>query len=411
MLRSPHPRAAFTLLASLVLLPLALVPARAASKNLLANPGFEERLPGHPWMPAGWDTSTSGLPTTFFGCDTFLVHSGKYAANVANVSTVLPMAHNWSQSIPVGKEAWGKDLLFTVWTRSNGVDGRAYCLLQAYRDTVSYMANQWKISRDDALQKMHIHRVDDPLVDFGWKRVVFTDPETDWVKRELRVWCAPGTDMVFVRCGVLGTGQLIIDDASLTLENPLPATRLAPHQNLLTDGGFEGDWSSWEISIPPFAGLFVTPDSTEAHTGKKSVFLEFVPQPNMPPSPIVTRVGVCQVVTNRNLGGKRVRMSAWCKVDSLHGVAYLKIFGHGKYGIVQGIASEQLSDTQPWTLTTQELDLPPDTYQVWAWCQYDAPVKGKVHFDDASLEVIGDVPPPPKIPKLPKSSKASAENH
>lgn len=401
-------RPGLVLLACLAL-PLAAAPASAASKNLLANPGFEDRLEGHPWMPAGWDTSVSGLATTFFGCDTFLVHSGKFSANVANVSTVLPMAHNWSQSLPIGKEAWGKDLLFTVWTRSNGVEGRAYCMLQAYRDTISYMAHQWKVPRDEAADRLKIHKVDDPLVDFGWKRVIFTENETDWVKREMRVWCAPGTDMVYVRCGVLGTGQLIIDDASLTIENPLPAPALRNNTNLLTDSGFEGDWSTWEIAIPPYAGLFVRPDSTEAHSGRKSAFFEYVPQPNMAPSPVVTRVGVCQVVTNRNLGGKRVRMSAWCKVDSLRGVAYLKIFAHGKYGVVQGIASEQLSDTQPWTLTTQELDLPPDTYQVWAWCQYDAPVKGKVHFDDASLEVIGNVPPPGKQPKT-KIAKAD-EKH
>lgn len=401
-------RPGLVLLACLAL-PIAVIPASAASKNLLANPGFEDRLEGHSWMPAGWDTSISGLPTTFFGCDTFLVHGGKFSANVANVSTVLPMAHNWSQSLQVGKEAWGKDLLFTVWTRSNGVEGRAYCMLQAYRDTISYMAHQWKVPRDEAADRLHIHKVDDPLVDFGWKRVIFTENETDWVKREMRVWCAPGTNMVYVRCGVLGTGQLIIDDASLTLENPLPAPSLKTNTNLLTDSGFEGDWTTWEIAIPPYAGLFVTPDSTEAHTGRKSAFFEFVPQPNMAPSPVIARVGVAQVVTNRNLGGKRLRYSAWCKVDSLQGVAYLKLFAHGKYGVIQTIASEQMSDTHSWTLTSQELDLPPDTYQVWAWCQYDAPVKGKVHFDDASLEVVGNAPPPAKQPKT-KIAKAD-EKH
>ena len=397
MLRSLRPRAGLALLAWIALLPLASAPAHAASKNLLTNPGFEERLPGHPWMPAGWDTSVSGLATAFFGCDTFLVHSGKFAANVANVSTVLPMAYNWSQTVPVGKEAWGKDLLFTVWTRSNGVDGRAYCLLQAYRDTISRKAFDWKVPRDVAAKRLGIHEVDDPIVDFGWKRLVFTDPETDWVKRELRVWCAPGTNMIFVRCGLMGTGQLIIDDASLTLENPLPPPALKPHENLLADPGFEGTWGgAWEIAVPPYAGLFITPDSTQAHTGRKSAFFEFIPQPNMPGSPVVTRVGVCQVVTNRDLGGKRVRLSAWCKVDSLRSVAYLKIFAHGLYGVIQGIASDQLSDTQPWKLTTQELDLPPDTYQVWAWCQYDAPAKGEVHFDDVSLEVVGNATPSPK---------------
>src|SRR5262249_27348658 len=118
------------------------LPARgyAAERNLLVNPGFEDVMTGHPWMPAGWDTSASGLPTSFFGRDTFLVPSGHYAANVANISTFLPISHNWSQSVEVGREVWGKDAVFSVWTRSNGVEGRAYCLLQAYRDTISKMA-------------------------------------------------------------------------------------------------------------------------------------------------------------------------------------------------------------------------------------------------------------------------------
>lgn len=394
MLRSLAPRAALAAMAWTALLVLTPV-AGAASRNLLVNPGFEDRLHGHPWMPAGWDTSVSGLPTTFFGCDTFLVHGGRFAANVANISTVLPMAHNWSQTLTVGKEAWGKDLLFTVWTRSNGVEGRAYCLLQAYRDTISYMARVWNVPRDEAASRLGIHRVDDPLADYGWKRVVFTDPETDWVKREMRVYCAPGTNVVFVRCGVLGTGQLLIDDASLTVENPLPVAAAKPGENLLQDPGFEGDWSAWEISVPPYAGLNVGPDSSEAHSGRASALFQFLPVVSIPTSPVQSRVGVCQAVSNRLLGGKRIRLSAWCKTDSVvRSVAYLKLFAHGKYGKIQGIASQQYSENTPWTYTTQELDLPPDTYQVWAWCQYDAPSPGRVHFDDVKLEVVGPAQPP-----------------
>jgi hypothetical protein len=74
--------------------------------------------------------------------------------------------------------------------------------------------------------------------------------------------------------------------------------------------------------------------------------------------------------------------------------------------VVQGIASEQYSLDTPWTETTQILDLPPDTYQVWAWCQYEVPVPGQVYFDDAKLEVLGPVPPPPSIPKPPVASKS-----
>ena len=409
MLRSILSRVALAALGLAAFVMLAPGHARAASRNLLSNPGFEERLEGHPWMPAGWDTSVSGLPTTFFGCDTFLAKSGQFAANVANISTVLPMAHNWSQSLLVGREAWGKDLLFTVWTRSNGVEGRAYCLMQAYRDTISKMAMTWKVPREEAASRLRINKIDDPLVDFGWKREVFTDPQTDWVKRELRVYCPPGVNAVFVRCGVLGTGQLLIDDASLTIESPLPAPPVKTGVNLLADGGFEGNWGSWEIGLPPYAGLNIERDTTEAHSGKSSVQFEFRHQPHTPPAPIMTRIGVCQVISNRALAGKQVKLSAWVKTDSLKSVAYIKIFAHGLYGTLQGIASEQFSVTQPWTLTTQTLDLPPDTYQVWAWCQYDGPVRGKVHFDDVSFEVLGPAIVEPKFAPQKKNAGAKPD--
>ncbi|MEO5616510.1 MAG: hypothetical protein ABIS67_01955 [Candidatus Eisenbacteria bacterium] len=409
MLRLILSRLAPTALGLAALVLLTPCPARAAARNLLLNPGFEERLEGHTWMPAGWDTSISGLPTTFFGRDTFLARGGNFAANVANISTMLPMAHNWSQAVAVGREAWGKDLLFTVWTRSNGVEGRAYCLLQAYRDTLSKMARTWKVPREEAASRLRINKVDDPLVDFGWKRVVFTEPQTDWVRRELRVYCPLGVNMVFVRCGVLGTGQLLIDDASLTIESALPAPKLATGVNLLADGGFEGTWANWEIGIPPYAGLHIERDSTEAHSGKSSALFDFRPDRNMPAPPVVTRIGVCQVISNRALGGKRVKLSAWVKTDSLKSSAYLKIFAHGHYGTLQGISSEQWSENQPWTLTTQLLDLPPDTYQVWAWCQYDGPARGKVHFDDVSLEVLGPVPPESKLPPVKKPAAVKSD--
>jgi len=51
-------------------------PAPPTGRNLLANPGFEEGLAGHAWMPAAWDTFESGLNTVFFGRDSFLVHGG-----------------------------------------------------------------------------------------------------------------------------------------------------------------------------------------------------------------------------------------------------------------------------------------------------------------------------------------------
>ena len=270
-----------------------------SGQNLLANPGFEKPLADHPWMPAGWDTFPSGLPTVFFGRDTFLVHSGRYAVNIANLSTYVPMFHNWSQTLVVGRETWGKDLVFSVWTRSNGLQGRAYVLLQAYRDTIGKMAQVWKVDRDAARQRLGIQSTDDPLVNLGWDREYFSDTETEWVKREVRIFVPPSTNTVIVRCGIFGTGQVLFDDASLQAVAALPAPELPLNTNLLADPGFEGDGNDWEYSLPPYEGIRAERDTTVAHGGRASIHMQGGLE-----GPVPVRTGVCQVLANRSLSGK-----------------------------------------------------------------------------------------------------------
>jgi hypothetical protein len=363
--------------------------AKFVSKNLLKNPGFEQPLPDHEWMPAGWDTSISGLPTVFFGRDTLLAFKGNYSVSLANLSVLFPMGHNWSQALlvdstAVGRKMWGKDLVFSVWTRSIGIEGRAYILLQAYRDTISKMSMIWGVDRDAAQRRLNIKPVDDPLIDLGWKRQFFTANETQWVRREVRVYCPPSVNVIFVRLGMQGTGQVMFDEASLTVEDPLPAKAPVPGENLLAEPGFEDDGAAWEFSIPAYRGMRIDIDSTVAHTGKHSVRCQ-----SGEGEYVIARSGACQVICNRALQGKRVRLTAWCKTDSLRGTAYTKIYCHTLSGMKQVPQGQQFGATTDWTQTTLEMDVPDDTYAIWAWCAWDAPVPGLVWWDDASLEVIG----------------------
>jgi hypothetical protein len=377
--------ARFAALMTLGLLACAAMANGATSKNLLENPGFEESLKGHPWMPAGWDTAASGLPSVFFGRDNSFAHSGNYSVNVANASTVLPLAYNWSQGVPIDPSMWGKDLVLTVWTKSVGVEGRAYVKLEAYCDTISRMAKTWNVSREDAASRLRITQINDPILDLGWKRQFFSQPETDWVRHELRVYVAPSVNMAFVRCGILGIGQLYVDDASLTVEPAQPAAEIQPNVNLIADPGFEGDGNSWELSLPPYPGMNADRDTTVAHSGKASMrfsseHIGFV----------AGKTGVCQVFPNRNLAGKRVRLSGYMKCDSLKSSAYLTIYCHTVSGAKQKVGSEkQFSGTMPWGRAVVEMDVPPDTYEVWAWLAYTAPAAGVLYIDDASFEVVG----------------------
>ncbi len=354
-------------------------------KNLLANPGFEQPLEDHPWMPAAWDTSQTDVATVFFGRDTFLVHGGRYAVSVANTSTLIPVWHNWNQSVLVGPETWGKDLVLSVWTRSNGLQGRAYILLQAYRDTIGRMAKIWKIPRDAAGRRLRINKLDDPLLDLGWKRCYFNEPETEWVQREVRMFVPPTTNMVYVRLGLQGTGQVLFDDASLTIAPARPAPPYPERTNLLADPGFEGDGNAWEYSMPPYAGQRIDRDTTVAHSGKASIRFTSSDE-----GLIQARTGVCQVFDHR-LAGKRLRLSGWVKTDSLKGgLAYIRLYASSlSRGMVQSEPGKVFSLTNDWTPVSLEMDTPRDAYEIWAWFAYNVPATGLVYYDDASLEVLG----------------------
>ncbi|HEY3215180.1 MAG TPA: hypothetical protein VGK93_01670 [Candidatus Eisenbacteria bacterium] len=389
--------------AAAVLFAMLAAPAAGStpSPNLLANPGFEEPLRGHAWMPAAWETLEAGLPTVFFGRDTFLVHSGRYAVSVANASNLYPMWHNWSQTLIVGRELWGKDLVLTLWTRSIGLQGRGYVLLQAYRDTIEKMARQWKVERDTSAKRLGYGPLDDPHVVLGWQREYFSDPETDWVKRTVRIFVPPSSNIVIVRGGILGTGQVTFDDASLTAEPALPPPAVSPHTNMLADPGFEGDGNAWEYSMPPYFATMIEKDSTVVHGGKYSIHMRCGGRGGW----VNTRMGVVQLIGNRGLGGKRLRLTGWVKTDSLYNPAYIKIYCSTLEGDVHN-TPQQFNWITPWTKTDLEMDVPPGTYLIGAWFLFNAPAAGDVYFDDVSLEVIGPAvyvttgtaPPRPAIP-------------
>jgi hypothetical protein len=343
-------------------------------------------------MPADWDTSMANLPTVFFGRDSFLVHSGEWAANIANLSMAFPMAHNWSQTVLVGPEAWGKVAVFKVWARSNGLEGPAYVMVQAYRDSVTRMARIWNVDRDEALARLDINAIDDPFLDLGWKRTQFDEPITEWVQREARAYVPPGTNVLFLRCGLLGMGQVLFDDASLAFEAARPTARPAPGENLMRESGFENHALAWDLAIPPYEGTKVATDSTVAHTGRASLRLT-----NFNDGLIQTRIGAGQPFEGRNLRGLRVRLTAWFKGDSLDNGAMLKVYAHGlRTRMTQSSGAAPVTGTWDWRELSIEFDVPEDAELVWANCLAVAPSKGTMWIDDAKFEVLGPSQKPRK---------------
>lgn len=385
---------AVTILCALVVAPA----VGAEGRNLLSNPDFEAPLEDHPWMPAAWDTSRGNTEMVFFGRDAFSAHSGQYGVSVANVSSMMPLWHNWSQTIDVTPDMWGKDMVLTVWTRNNGVEGRGYVCLQAFRDTVGKMARVWKLDRTTASRRLGMAGVNDPQIDLAWKRESFGENETGWVQRTLRAYLPPTTTLITVRLGMFGTGQVMFDDASLTLETAAPATLPPPRTNLFRDPGFEGDALAWELSTPPYPPLICSRDTTLSHTGKACMHFSCENGLSM------GRTGVGQVFCNRALSGKRLRMTAYAKAETLRSTVLVHIFSHTKTGYVDASSPSTVYGTVDWTKLTVEADIPEDTYEVWAWIEYSSPVPGHAYFDDASLVVLG----PATATRTPDALPASA---
>ena len=370
------------------LLPPATAPAATATapavRNLLVNPGFEASVAPGEWMPASWDSSESGVSTVFFGRDSFLVHGGRWSVNIANMSTYLPLAHFWGQHVVIGREAWGKDVVFRVWTRSNGLSGRAYVAALVYRDTVGKMAKVWNVNRDEARERLDITVIDDPMMDVGWSRIQFNDVRTDWVQREARAYVPPGANLVAVRVGLFGTGQVLFDDASLTIEPARPLPPAAPGRNVIEDGGFEQGGLAWELSAPPYDGAEVAIDSSVVHGGRYSVRIAGGRE-----GLVNTRMGPCQSFPGRVLAGKRVRLKAWLKGDSLETTSYLKLYATGPGGRAQSPGTELYSGTFDWREGMIEWDVPHDADLVWAWAIKSVPAPGTLWIDDFELEVLG----------------------
>ena len=96
-----------------------------------------------------------------------------------------------------------------------------------------------------------------------------------------------------------------------------------------------------------------------------------------------------QLIANRGLSGKRLRLSGWIKCDSLMAQAFLKLYCTTLEKDVSAPGSRHVGGTTPWERLETELVVPEGTYKVWAWMMYDAPADGRVYFDDASLEILG----------------------
>jgi hypothetical protein len=377
--------ASAVLLSSLVLSAVAFTPQTAdaqAGSNLLANPSFEN---GGLFTPTDWDTTVAGVPTVLFYWDPDVTHGGKKALSIVNAGDIIPIWHNWNQMIPNAQKYAKQDLELNVWTRSTQLSGRGYVMVQCYRDTIMNHAIAHNMTREQARKELGYKYADDPQLEMGWARQYFSVESSDWTQRKVKVYVPPTTDLIIVRFGLFGPGQVWFDDASLVATPAKPAAAIALGKNLLGNPGFERAPDEWEYSIPPTPGAIIEMDSTTAHSGRYSAMMTTQQKPGFQ-----SYQAAAQVFNARNLSGKRVRMSGWCKLENVNDAsAYLSIYATGLYGVDGSLAGDALSGTKDWTYYTVDWDVPKDSFTVWARAGYQTTL-GKCWWDDLKFEVLGD---------------------
>jgi hypothetical protein len=374
--------ASAVLLSSLALFGSVAHAAPAGPTNLLSNPSFEE---GGLFSPTDWDTTVAGVPTVLFYWDPDTKHGGNKALSIVNAGDIIPIWHNWNQMIPAANKFAGKDLELSVWTKSAQLSGRGYVMVQCYRDTVMNYAIARNMTRENARKEMGFKFADDPQLELGWARQYFSPETSDWTERKVRVYVPPTTNLVVVRFGLYGPGQVWFDDAQLAALPARPPAPIALGRNLLANPGFERAPDQWEYSLPPTPGAIIEMDSTTAHSGRYSALMTTMQKPGFQ-----TYQAACQVFNARNLAGKRVRMSGWCKLENINDAsAYLSIYATGLYGVDGSLAGDALSGTKDWTYYTVDYEVPKDSYTVWARAGYQSTL-GKCWWDDLKFEVLGD---------------------
>jgi hypothetical protein len=355
--------------------------AAAETQQLIRNGSVEE---GVLFTPTSWDTTDAGIPTIRFDWDETEARTGKRSIHIFNTSDAIPLWHNWSQNFPGVNELGGKEVVFSAWVKTSQLTGQAYLLAQAFRDTVTIEALKTGEPRHLKRTEMGYKPAEDPQVNLGWARLYIDEELPEWTRFEVSLYVPHSTNLLFVRAGILGVGEVWFDDFSLEVREATPEKPFPEGENLLANAGFEDGLQGWDFSLAPLLGTRVSL-SGDAHTGNYSALLE---SQRKPPVQMITTV--FQVLNTRELSGKRLRMTGWIKTEELaNSKAYLRIFASGLYGDRRLIVSQAISGTTDWTYITLEREIPEETTVVLAHAGFSTD-PGKVYVDDLTLEVVGD---------------------
>ena len=353
--------------------------AGRAPLNLLRNPSVEE---GVLFTPTGWETTAVGLPTIRFDWDATTARTGERSLYLYNTSDAVPIWHNWHQYLTEVSGLVGKDVIFRGWAKTRQLRGLGYLLVQAYSDTITVESVRTGVDRVTMRERMGIKPADDPQSERGWARAYFETELEDWTRFEVRLFIPPTTNLLIVRAGIFGVGEIWFDDLELVAEPPAKEAPLPAGKNLLMNAGFEEGLSGWDFSLAPMDGLRVhlVPDG---HSGANSASIESQGRP-----PVEIQSSIFQVFNTRQLSGKKVRFQGWVRVEELvNSQAYLRLWANGTYGDYRPPPSKGLSGTSEWTLLTVEAKIPEGTTQLWAQAAF-ATHYGTVYVDDLSLEII-----------------------
>lgn len=336
-------------------------PVPALSTITVDNPGFEKGFEG--WSKA--DRRDYSIAP-----DSAEKHSGQYSLRIKSNPGKLSSV-SAAQMITTS-QALGSRVRLSGYIKTKDVIGAAFLILRVSGQQVE--GKPWP----------YITAFDN----MGDRAPAGT---TDWTRYDLVVDVPKDSSNIMLGIGLMGGGQMWVDDLTLDQVDTSVATTNIESNRELQNVDFEDGGRWWG-----FSGSYAvkTIDTLTRHSGKQSLGLEQTAQDFEDTS------GYTQSVLAEKYAGKRVRFSAYVKTEDVQGT--MGLWFQGRSTLINRVTDEMetrpVFGTTDWTLYETVVDVPADCTLLAMGVQMHGP--GKLWIDDAKLEVVGEEVPTTNIPVL-----------
>ncbi len=354
----------FGLTAARVCLPGAHAAAQPDA-NRLKNPGAEEALKSDPSLPAAWTAAATHVEGLSMRRDDAVARAGGASLFVGNTHNYPQETfNNWAQRVP-GLSP-GESFTLSGWVMTEAADGASMCVQvwdEGGKSVIAFVATPTVIGTR------------------GWQ-FIRTEP--------IRI--PVSARMVVVRAGLRGKGKAWFDELRLSLGDGarLPEPPAQPGANLVSNPGAEtpdprdpGEPAIWFKAQVAAPGLVMSRHAEAARSGKASLYIA-----NAHDYPDRVSNNWSQAI-GFDLAGRTVRLSAWVRTEDAEHVTLCVQGFNDLASMVSFGGTEALKGTTAWTLVeTKPVRLARTVTTTTVRALLTG--RGKVWFDDITLEIVGD---------------------